>query len=124
MARDPGRMTRSASLISATSPAEATNRTTTPGSAARASTSVKLEILGYRTTATRRLPDAPGCAAAKSAGRLSSARESSRSIQSPSSQGSTPYTGRPVSSRSMSSPGSSSSGAPLNLLIRKPLMSA
>ena len=51
VARDPGSTTRSASARSAGLVAK---RTSTPGSAASASTSVKLLIRGSRTTATRR----------------------------------------------------------------------
>src|ERR1035441_6719002 len=61
VARDPGSTTRSASARSAGVTA---NRTETPGSAASASTSVKLLIRGNFTTATRRNslgPNEPGC---------------------------------------------------------------
>ena len=49
VARDPGSTTRSAR---ATTSGSAVTRTSTPGSAANASTSVALETLGNRTTAT------------------------------------------------------------------------
>src|SRR5439155_18407707 len=116
----PGRTTRSAA---ATSAGFAVRRTATPGSAARASTSVPLEIRGRRTTATVS-HSVPRGGAGRPTSRPSS-YDSESSVSTPRSprQGSTPYTGRPVSSVSMSRPGLSSSADPRNLLITYPATS-
>ena len=123
VARLPGRITRSASAISA---GEVTNRSATSGSAASGSVSVKLLIRGSRTTATRSTspPGAappPGPAPPGTAPRLS---ESSASSHSPAVHGSTPSTGRPVSSRDRSSPGCRRAASPRNLFTTNPATSA
>ena len=127
VARLPGRITRSASVISA---GEVTNRSATPGSAASGSVSVKLLIRGSRITATRSTspPASPspftGPRGGWSSGPAPRLSESSASSHSPAVHGSTPRTGRPVRSRSRSRPGCSSRASPRNLFTANPATSA
>jgi hypothetical protein len=118
VARLPGRITRSAP---ARWPGVVTRSTATPGSAARGSRSVTLDIRGSRTTAIRRMSAPTGCSI--SCGRVSRSRESSASSHRSRRQGSTPYVGRPVIDASMSRPGASSRRSPRNLLTMNPAIS-
>lgn len=115
--RVPGTTTRSAS---ASSSARSTNRTTTPGSAASASTSVKFDISGTAHTATRSTSSPTGGATtdSRTAPRRETRRPSSSSMPRPCWKGSTPYVARPVRPRSISMPGSSRLTSPRNLLTR------
>ncbi len=87
--RVPGTITRSAS---ASSSGRSTNRTTTPGSAASASTSVKLDISGTAHTAIRSTSSPRGGATADSRTlpRSETRSPSSSSMPSPCRYGSTP----------------------------------
>ncbi len=117
--RVPGSTTRSASTSSS---GRSTNRTTTPGSAASASTSVKFDISGTAATATRSTSAPCGGATtlSRTAPRIETRSPSSSSMPSPCAYGRTPTVGRPVRSRSMSRPGSRSDTSPRNLLTRYP----
>ncbi len=117
MARVPGSTTRSAS---ASSSGRVAQRTSTPGSWASASRSVKFDSRGKRSTATRSTSAPSGPRAAVRSTTVDRSSESSASSHRSGSIGRVPSTGRPVSSRSISSPGASSRASPRNLLTNQP----
>ena len=106
-------------------PGAVAKRTSTPGSAASASTSVKFDIRGQPDD--RDPQDVLGRSGGRGrlAGAAPTSRESSASSQTAGSHGRTPSTGRPVSrAQHRRGPGCSSRTSPRNLLITKPAISA
>ena len=108
-----GTTTRSAS---ASSSGRSTNRTTTPGSAARASTSVKLDISAGMTRSTSS-PTGEETSDSRTAPRRDPQFVLLVDAEAV-PEGRTPYVRRPVRSCSMSRPGSRSETSPRNLLTR------